>query len=100
MAPLTFDKQLTAVLVIDPYNDFISEGGKIWGRLKTVAEANDCVPNMLQVVNAGASVARNDIHRTVNNAFGSWTPRLALRMRPPLAAPDTSLRSGARRGHS
>ena len=49
---LTFDKRLTALLVIDPYNDFISEGGKIWGRLKTVAEANSCVPHMLQVLNA------------------------------------------------
>ena len=30
MAKVTYDKQLTALLVIDPYNDFISEGGKIW----------------------------------------------------------------------
>jgi ureidoacrylate peracid hydrolase len=47
-----FDKQITALLVIDPYNDFISEGGKVWGRLKSVAEANNCVPHMLQVLNA------------------------------------------------
>lgn len=52
MAGLKFDKAITALLVIDPYNDFISEGGKIWGRLKGVAEANNCVPNMLQVLNA------------------------------------------------
>jgi ureidoacrylate peracid hydrolase len=52
MATVTYDKDLTALLVIDPYNDFISEGGKIWNRLKTVAEANDCVPHMLQVLNA------------------------------------------------
>ncbi len=38
--------------MIDPYNDFISEGGKIWDRLKAVAEANQCVPNMSQVLNA------------------------------------------------
>jgi Isochorismatase family len=38
--------------VIDPYNDFISEGGKIWGRIRTIAEANGCVPHMLQVLNA------------------------------------------------
>jgi ureidoacrylate peracid hydrolase len=49
---LTYDKEITALLVIDPYNDFISEGGKIWDRLKSVAEANNCVPNMLQVMNA------------------------------------------------
>jgi ureidoacrylate peracid hydrolase len=52
MANLKFDKEITALVVIDPYNDFISEGGKIWDRLKTVAEANKCVPHMLQVLNA------------------------------------------------
>jgi ureidoacrylate peracid hydrolase len=49
---LTYEKEITALLVIDPYNDFISEGGKIWDRLKSVAEANNCVPNMLQMMNA------------------------------------------------
>jgi nicotinamidase-related amidase len=52
MASPKFDKEITALLVIDPYNDFISEGGKVWDRLKAVAEANNCVPNMLQVLNA------------------------------------------------
>ena len=32
MANVTYDKELTALLVIDPYNDFISEGGKVWDR--------------------------------------------------------------------
>lgn len=49
---LRFDKEITALVVIDPYNDFISDGGKIWDRIKDVAEANNCVPNMLRVVNA------------------------------------------------
>ena len=52
MANLKFDKDITALLVIDPYNDFISEGGKLWDRLKGVAEANRCIPHMLQVLNA------------------------------------------------
>jgi hypothetical protein len=39
MAKVTYDKRVTALLVIDPYNDFISEGGKVWDRLRTVAEA-------------------------------------------------------------
>jgi nicotinamidase-related amidase len=52
MAQVTYDKETTALLVVDPYNDFISEGGKIWPRIKAVAEANNCVPNMLQVLNA------------------------------------------------
>ncbi len=38
MAIPMYDKKVTALLVIDPYNDFISEGGKVWDRLKSVAE--------------------------------------------------------------
>jgi ureidoacrylate peracid hydrolase len=49
---VTYNKQLTVLLVIDPYNDFISEGGKMWDRIRAVAEANDCVPHILQVLNA------------------------------------------------
>lgn len=52
MPILKFDKEITALLVIDPYNDFISEGGKIWPRIKEVAEANTSVPNMLQTLDA------------------------------------------------
>jgi len=52
MANLKFDKEIAGLLVIDPYNDFISEGGKIWDRLKGVAEVNQCIPHMLQVLNA------------------------------------------------
>jgi ureidoacrylate peracid hydrolase len=36
MAKVTYDKQFSALLVIDPYNDFISESGKIWDRLNGV----------------------------------------------------------------
>jgi ureidoacrylate peracid hydrolase len=56
MATITYDKQITALLVIDPYNDFISEGGKVWNRIRSVAEANDCVPHMLQVLQAARNV--------------------------------------------
>jgi len=50
MTSQRYDKDVTALLVIDPYNDFISEGGKIWPRIKAVAEANNCVPHMLDVL--------------------------------------------------
>jgi len=52
METLKYNRELTALIVIDPYNDFISEGGKIWPRIQNVAEANDCVPHMLQVLSA------------------------------------------------
>src|SRR4029453_14357420 len=52
MTVLKYQKEIVALLVIDPYNDLISEGGKFCPHLKTVAEENNCVPNMLRVLNA------------------------------------------------
>lgn len=52
MANVSYDRDLTGLLVIDPYNDFVSEGGKAWDRIKAVAEGNGCVPHMLQVLSA------------------------------------------------
>ena len=52
MAKAAFDREITALLVIDPYNDFMSEGGKIWPRIRAVAEANGCVPHLLKVLDA------------------------------------------------
>ena len=33
----TYDPTRTAVLLVDPYNDFLSEGGKLWPQAKPVA---------------------------------------------------------------
>jgi ureidoacrylate peracid hydrolase len=52
MARMIYEKDITGLVIIDPYNDFISEGGKVWDRLKTVAEANQCIPHMMQVLQA------------------------------------------------
>jgi ureidoacrylate peracid hydrolase len=32
MAEVRYERNITALLVVDPYNDFISEGGKLWER--------------------------------------------------------------------
>jgi len=52
MPQLAYEKEITGLVVIDPYNDFISEGGKIWDRIKNVAEGNQCVPHMRQILEA------------------------------------------------
>jgi nicotinamidase-related amidase len=56
MTGLSYDKEITALVVIDPYNDFISEGGLLWDRVKGVAEANNCIPNMQEVLSASRQV--------------------------------------------
>jgi nicotinamidase-related amidase len=72
----SFDKDITGLLVVDPYNDFISEGGKIWPRIKAVAEANSCVPHMAQILNA-AREAKVQVfyamhHRYRPGDYASW----------------------------
>ncbi len=52
---MAYTKDATALLVIDPYNDFISPGGKVWDRLKAVIEANDCVAHMKRVLDTARS---------------------------------------------
>jgi ureidoacrylate peracid hydrolase len=52
MTDVKYQNDLTGLVVIDPYNDFISEGGQLWDRLKGVAEANQCVPHMSEVLDA------------------------------------------------
>ena len=64
MSDVTYDKDITGLVVIDPYNDFISEGGKVWDRLKGVAEANQCVPHMKQVLDAARDARHPSLLRT------------------------------------
>jgi ureidoacrylate peracid hydrolase len=76
MAKAKYEKDVTALLVIDPYNDFISEGGKLWDRLKSVADANNCVPNMLRVLTtarkAGFRVFYALHHRYRPGDYDTW----------------------------
>lgn len=76
MADVTYEKDITGLLVIDPYNDFISEGGKVWDRLKTVAEANGCVPHMTEVLatarKAGIRVFYALHHRYRAGDYETW----------------------------
>jgi ureidoacrylate peracid hydrolase len=76
MTRLIHDKEVTGLLVIDPYNDFISEGGKVWDRVKGVAEANNCVPNVQAVVSsardAGLPVFYAMHHRYRAGDYETW----------------------------
>ncbi|MFD5574771.1 isochorismatase family cysteine hydrolase [Streptomyces cadmiisoli] len=47
-----YDPRHTAVLLVDPYNDFISEGGKAWPRVESVAEQVGLLDHLRAVVGA------------------------------------------------
>jgi nicotinamidase-related amidase len=88
MADLNFENGSTALIVVDPYNDFLSEGGKVWDRVKDVAEANQCIPNMARVLGAARAAELRvfyALHRRYRPGdYESWkflapTQRSALR---------------------
>jgi nicotinamidase-related amidase len=50
---MTYDPNRTAVLFVDPYNDFLSDGGKSWPLVKDVATEVGLLDNLRGVVAAG-----------------------------------------------
>jgi ureidoacrylate peracid hydrolase len=47
-----YDPRHSALLVVDPYNDFLSAGGKLYERSKATMEANSCLTHKVQVLAA------------------------------------------------
>ncbi|MFJ4467555.1 isochorismatase family cysteine hydrolase [Streptomyces sp. NPDC089424] len=54
--PLTYDPRHTAVLLVDPFNDFLSEGGKIWPRLEPMAEQVGLLDHLRSVVGTARDI--------------------------------------------
>lgn len=52
MTQMSYTRERTALLFVDPYNDFLSEGGKIFPRLKAVAEAVNLLDNLRRISKA------------------------------------------------
>jgi nicotinamidase-related amidase len=55
MSDVPYRRDATGLLVVDPYNDFISDSGQVWPRVREVVEANGCVPHMIQALTAARS---------------------------------------------
>jgi len=48
----TYEPELTGLLVVDPYNDFLSEGGKLYQLARSTLEAHNVIDHMRQVLAA------------------------------------------------
>jgi nicotinamidase-related amidase len=49
---LTYECEYTGLLIVDPYNDFLSKGGKLYELSRSTLEAHDVVEHMRQVLAA------------------------------------------------
>jgi nicotinamidase-related amidase len=52
MATNRYDPEVTALLLVDPYNDFLSESGKLWPMAKAVAEEVHLLDHLRAIVTA------------------------------------------------
>lgn len=70
MALPTYKQASTALLFIDPYNDFLSEGGKAWPRVGPIAEEIGLLDNLRAIV---AAIRKADI-RVFIAPHRRWEP--------------------------
>ena len=76
MDELGYPQGSTALLFIDPYNDFLAEGGKLWPQVSGIARSVDLHANISRI-RAAAREARIPIfilphHRHQPTDFEGW----------------------------
>ena len=67
---MSYDPSITSILLVDPYNDFLSEGGKLWPRAKAVAEQ----VNLLDYLRVIVKIARNKDFKIYFVPHHRWEP--------------------------
>ncbi|MBO9546636.1 isochorismatase family cysteine hydrolase [Caulobacter sp.] len=76
MSDLVLPKGRTALLLIDPYNDFLAEGGKLWGRVAATKGAEGLHDHMKAVLAAaraaGVTVFVVPHHRYAPGDLDTW----------------------------
>ena len=65
-----YDPSTTAILLVDPYNDFLADGGKLWPRVKAIAEET----NLLEHLRVVVAAARARGLKIVFVPHHRWTP--------------------------
>jgi nicotinamidase-related amidase len=73
---MTYDPSTTAVLLVDPYNDFLSEDGKAWPLAKSVAEEVGLLDHLRAVVatarSRGIKIFFVPHHRSEPGDIADW----------------------------
>jgi len=72
----TYSAERTGLLIVDPYNDFMSEGGKLFNAIKATADASGMFGNLRKIIPAaraaGIQVFIVPHHRSHHGDFDGW----------------------------
>jgi nicotinamidase-related amidase len=76
MTTAAYNLSHTALLIVDPYNDFMSEGGKMYAVTKPTADSVGFYENMRKLIpavrQAGIQVVIVPHHRSRKDDFAGW----------------------------
>lgn len=76
MSATEYASASTGLLLVDPYNDFLSEGGKVHGQAKAMIESVDLLKHLRAIVaaarSAGIRIFYVPHHRALPSDFASW----------------------------
>jgi ureidoacrylate peracid hydrolase len=82
---LIYEPDLTGLLVVDPYNDFLSEGGKLYEFSRSTLEAHNVVEHMRQVL-AAARAAGAQVFIAPHHRWRETDPYSHWKTMPPVQA--------------
>jgi nicotinamidase-related amidase len=76
MSASYYEPHNTALLIVDPYNDFMSEGGKLFNAIKETADASHMFDNLRKIIprvrSAAIQVFIVPHHRSHPGDFDNW----------------------------
>ena len=89
---MAYDPETTALLLVDPYNDFLSEGGKVWPRMQAIAEEVKLLDHLRAPVapprekglpsgGSRSDATRGAIHKHGTTRLAAVAPRVQARTR-------------------
>jgi ureidoacrylate peracid hydrolase len=81
----TYEPDLTGLLIVDPYNDFLSEGGKLFELSRSTLESNNVVEHMRQVL-AAARATGAQVFITPHHRWRKSDPYEHWKTMPPIQA--------------
>lgn len=83
MTTTSYASDRTGLLLVDPYNDFLSEGGKLWPLVKPIAEEHRLLDNLRKIVAAARAAGLQLFivphHRAEPNDYASWKYRTPIK---------------------
>src|SRR5215469_6595632 len=71
-----YSSQNAAILIVDPFNDFLSEGGKLWSKTKDTVNAVNLIQKLKSILSAARSCGIKIIyvphHQTEKGDYLDW----------------------------